>query len=156
MNASLFLHTAAILYIQILWSPLCFRSFYLLLLTTVGCGDLSVTFHFFSGVICCASKPLVCDSPPPSPTCSCRPPLPTHTNTHTHHHHPVSELSAVRWLQYCSCRRGQFVQERDRVTGRDPRASAAPDPAPSGSLARKEPIGFWPRGPSTRPLLIVP
>lgn len=82
-----------------------------------------------------------------------KPAPPPHTH---HHHHPVSQLSAVHWLQYCSCRRGQFVQEQDRVTGRDPQASAAHDPARSSSLARKQPVAFWPRGPSTRPLLIVP
>lgn len=119
MNASVFLHTAAMLYIEILWSPLCFQSFYLLLFTAGGCGDVILTFHPFSAEICCASKPLVCDSP--------RPPL-TVVTVDPSGAKPffcvfVSKETAVRWLQYCWCRRSQLR------LGQDPVGPVAPEPA---------------------------
>lgn len=78
---------------------------------------------------------------------------------------PISELTAVHWLQYCLCRRGHFPARHappgsaprrlwpEQATGRGPKASAALDPARSGSLGRKESVGFWLCGPSTRRVL---
>lgn len=104
MNASVFLHTAAMLYIEIVWSPLCFQSFYLPLFTAGGCGDVILTFHLFPAEFCCASKPLVCDSP--------RPPLTPSSRSTRAVPNPlfvfVSKETAVRWLQYCWCRRSQL------------------------------------------------
>lgn len=64
MNASVFLHTAAMLYIEILWSPLCFQSFYLLLFTAGGCDDVILTFHpFFRRDLLCIKTTRVRFSP---------------------------------------------------------------------------------------------
>lgn len=62
----------------------------------------------------------------------------------------VSKETAVRWLQYCWCRRSQLAGER---SGQDPVGSVAPEPPRSGSFGHKKSVGFSLCGPPTRCVL---
>lgn len=61
-----------------------------------------------------------------------------------------SKEAAVRWLQYCWCRRSQLRGER---LGQDPVGSAAPEPGRSGSFGPTKSVGFSLCSPPTQCVL---